>query len=126
MDTLDPDIINGKDAEKWHAALDVINTADMPPEDVKQPNDEERRKIVDWMTVSHKIAKDKKRGEAKTVVRRLTKDQYTNSLQDLLDMDVNFGKTLPPEAKSHMGFTNGISQFVGRDVFEQVADCARF
>lgn len=106
LDELDPDIINGKDAEKWHAALDVINTADMPPEDVKQPSDEERRKIVEWMTLNLKLAKEKKRGEAKTVVRRLTRDQYNNSLQELLGLDVDFSKTLPPEAKSHMGFTN--------------------
>ena len=106
LDELDPDIINGKDAEKWHAALDVINTADMPPEDSKQPKGDERRKIVDWMTLNLKLAKEKKRGEAKTVVRRLTRDQYNNSLQELLGLDVDFSKTLPPEAKSHMGFTN--------------------
>ena len=106
LDMLDPDIINGRDAEKWHAALDVINTADMPPDDVKQPSDDERRKIVDWMTVNLKLAKEKKRGEAKTVVRRLTRDQYSNSLQKLLGLDIDFARTLPPEAKSHMGFTN--------------------
>ncbi|WDE97054.1 DUF1592 domain-containing protein [Lentisphaera profundi] len=106
LDILDPDIINGKDGEKWHAALDVINTADMPPDDVKQPSDAERRKIVDWMTGNLKLAKEKKRGEAKTVVRRLTKDQYNNSLQKLLGLSIDFSNTLPPEAKSHMGFTN--------------------
>ena len=58
LDILNPDFVNGPDAEAWHAALDVINTADMPPDDVKQPSDEERRKLVEWMTVSLKVAKE--------------------------------------------------------------------
>ena len=94
IDILDPDMIKGMDAEKWHAALDVINTEDMPPEDVKQPSAEERQTIVDWMTYELKVAKEMKRGKQNNVMRRLTKQQYTNTLQDLLGIEAEFGKKL--------------------------------
>jgi hypothetical protein len=106
LDMLDPDMVKGMDAEKWHAALDVINTADMPPDDVKQPSKEERQIIVDWMTSELKHAKEIKRGEQNNVMRRLTKEQYSNTLQDLLGVEANFGKKLPPDPLSHMGFSN--------------------
>ena len=106
LDTLDPDIINGPDAEAWHATLDVINTADMPPEDVKQPNDEQRRQLVDWMTTNLKIAKEKKRGKQNNIMRRLTKEQYNHAVSELLGISIDFSKPLPPETLSHMGFSN--------------------
>ena len=42
----------------------------------------------------------------KGVMRRLTKRQYTNSLNELLNVSVNFGDVLPDDGKSKMGFTN--------------------
>ena len=36
----------------------------------------------------------------------MTKSQYTNSLNELLDVDIDFGDVLPNDGKSKMGFTN--------------------
>ena len=35
LDTLDPDIVQGTSAERWHDALNKINLGEMPPE--KEP-----------------------------------------------------------------------------------------
>ena len=57
LDSLDADIVKGKDGEHWHAALDAINIDDMPPPKKKrQPSDAERRKIVEWITANIKLA----------------------------------------------------------------------
>ena len=56
LDQLNVDLINGADAESWHAVLDVLNAGDMPPEDEAQPNAAERRIMVDWMTRTLKNA----------------------------------------------------------------------
>ena len=32
LDTLDPDIVRGTSAERWHDALNKINLGEMPPE----------------------------------------------------------------------------------------------
>ncbi|WP_158965449.1 DUF1592 domain-containing protein [Paraglaciecola sp. L3A3] len=125
LDILNPDFINGADAEHWHAALDMINTAEMPPKKKKQPTGEERRIIVDWMTQGIQLAKAAKQGESKQVLRRLTKEQYTNTLQDLLGIEVNFGRELPNDPLSSIGFSNSgellQSSTLHLETFEKIA-----
>ena len=106
LDTLDPDLARGPDASKWRVVLDMINSGEMPPEGKSHPGDEERRALVEWMTASLRYAAEMKRGENKAVIRRLTKDQYTHSLNTLLGVSVRFGDVLPDDAKSEMGFSN--------------------
>lgn len=106
LDVLDPDIVHGPDAEGWHTALDMINGGEMPPRRADQPTDEERRKLVAWMTGGLELAAERRKGELKTVVRRLNKEQYTRTLQELLGLGVDFGRPLPDDAKSEMGFSN--------------------
>lgn len=106
LDTLDPGLGGRADAEAWRAALDMINGAEMPPEDEDQPDDAGRRVLVDWMTASLRDAAARFAGERHTVLRRLTKDQYTNALQDLLAVPIDFGRALPDDGKSKMGFSN--------------------
>ena len=106
LDQLSDKLAQGEDAEAWHAALDMINAGDMPPEDADQPSKEEREQIVNWITTSLARAADAKKRTQKTSVRRLTRSQYTNTLQDLLGVKIDFGKTLPADSKSEMGFTN--------------------
>lgn len=106
LDVLNWDMINGPDAEGWHSALDMINSGEMPPEKKPQLKDEERRAVVDWMTDNLKQAAVAKQNNNKGVMRRLTKAQYTNTLNELLDVSVNFGDVLPNDGKSEMGFSN--------------------
>ncbi|MDU0353657.1 DUF1592 domain-containing protein [Paraglaciecola aquimarina] len=125
LDILNPDFIKGSDAEHWHAALDMINTAEMPPKKKKQPSADERRIIVDWMTQGIQLAKAAKKGESKQVLRRLTKEQYTNTLQDLLGIEVNFGRELPDDPLSDIGFSNSgellQSSTLHLETFEKIA-----
>ena len=106
LDQLSDKLSQGEDAEAWHAALDVLNAGDMPPEDADQPSPQEREQIVNWITNSLAKAADAKKQTRKTSVRRLTRTQYTNTLQDLLGISVNFGEALPSDSKSEMGFRN--------------------
>ncbi|MEO0508531.1 MAG: DUF1592 domain-containing protein [Verrucomicrobiota bacterium] len=106
LDQLNWDMVNGPDAEGWHTALDQINAGEMPPKGKAQPSNEERRLIVDWITENLEKAAIAKRAQPQNMMRRLTRSQYTNTLNDLLHLDVNFGDVLPDDAKSEMGFTN--------------------
>jgi len=112
VDDLDPDMIRGKDAEIWQLVLDQLNLGDMPPEDAEQPlPNEERKVLVNWLTASLKDAAEMKRKDIRVVLRRLTNEQYTNSLRDLLQLDVDFGEDLPPDGLSDEGFkNNGLEQ----------------
>jgi mono/diheme cytochrome c family protein len=106
LNRLDPEMTAQADAEGWHAALDVINAGEMPPEDEAQPSDAERRLVVRWLTESLARAADRQKGERAVVLRRLTREQYTNSLQDLLGVPIEFGETLPEDGKAKNGFSN--------------------
>ncbi len=106
LNTLDPDIVHGKDGAKWRAALDMINLGEMPPEDEPPLTDKERQQLVEWLTSSLKYDIELQKSNNRVVMRRLTREQYTNSLNDLLKVPVNFGNVLPADAKSEMGFTN--------------------
>lgn len=106
LDKLDPDLIKGKDAETWRAMLDMINTGEMPPEDEAQLSETERTLLVDWITASIQQAVEVRKSEQKAVIRRLTKNQYTNSLNTLLNVSNKFGDVLPDDGKSEMGFSN--------------------
>ena len=106
LDTLHWNMINGRDAERWHAALNVINLGEMPPKKKPQLKNEERQKLVGWLSKNLDKAAIAKRKDNKRVMRRLTKVQYTNSLNELLGVSVNFGDVLPNDGKSKMGFSN--------------------
>jgi len=106
LDVLDWDMINGYDAERWHSALNVINLGEMPPEDEKQLSDQDRLAVVNWMTENLSQAAIAKQKDNRTVMRRLTREQYTNSLNALLGVSVRFGDVLPEDGKSKMGFSN--------------------
>ncbi|AWB68985.1 hypothetical protein C2869_09580 [Saccharobesus litoralis] len=125
LDNLSPDFVNSHDAPNWHAALDMINTGEMPPKKKQQPSDAERRILVDWLTEGILLAKEAKKGESKQVIRRLTKQQYSNTLQDLLGINVDFADLLPDDPLSHMGFSNSgellQSSTLHLETFEQIA-----
>ncbi|MGB2434581.1 MAG: DUF1592 domain-containing protein, partial [Flavobacteriaceae bacterium] len=106
LDTLHWNMMNGRDAERWHSALNVINLGEMPPKKKPQLKDEERRELVSWLSDNLQKAAIAKRKDNKSVMRRLTKAQYTNSLNELLEVSVNFGDVLPNDGKSKMGFSN--------------------
>lgn len=107
LSELDPAMTAGSVAERWHEALNRINLGEMPPEDAAQPNDAERQMIVKWMTDSLALARQASKKSPRNLIRRLTREQYSNTLADLLRVPIEFGKNLPADPKSEMGFTNG-------------------
>ena len=128
MDILNKNIVNGIDAESWRLALDQLNLDEMPPRKKKQPTPDERRKIISYLTESLKTAAEHKRKDIQVVMRRLTKQQYTNTVRDLLNLDLNFGKPLPTERLSEDGFkNNGEEQVISllqTEYYQSIADNA--
>ncbi|MCA8974110.1 MAG: DUF1592 domain-containing protein, partial [Planctomycetes bacterium] len=106
LDDLDPQMTTRAAAEVWHSALDMINGKEMPPDDEPQPTEAERRAVVRWLDESLALAAQRQRGERQVVLRRLTRRQYTNSLQQLLGLTIDFGRVLPADAISKSGFSN--------------------
>jgi hypothetical protein len=111
LDKLDPDLVNGSDADMWQEVLDLINISEMPPKEARaQPKRSERLVIVDALTLSFRQAMEARRSTGgRNVIRRLTAYEYNNTLRDLLGLDLQYAVDLPPEGSAKEGFKNNSS-----------------
>ncbi|EMI22500.1 protein containing DUF1592 [Rhodopirellula maiorica SM1] len=123
---IDPDLVNGGDAEWWEEVLAALNNGEMPPRDEMEMVDEDRATVVEWLSNEIHFASIARRArESNTSFRRLTKYEYNYALQDLLGEPWDFAKDLPPESVSEDGFQNSsdslhlsVSQF---ETYRQLA-----
>ena len=107
LDTLDPDIIRGTSAERWHDALNKINLGEMPPEKEPPLTASERRTLTDWITQDLKSAADIRRNAGgQAVLRRLNRAEYQYTMTDLLGFDMDYSREFPADAISADGFRN--------------------
>lgn len=106
LDQLSLDLSRAEDAETWQSVLDVLNAGEMPPDEAPQPSSDQRQQMVDWITQSLRLAAESRNQSNVVLFRRLTRSQYSNSLQSLLGVLVDFGDALPSDGKSKIGFSN--------------------
>ena len=84
IDNLSTDFSNLEIAEQWQAILDELNGATMPPEDEPQPTKEELTGILESLTYKIEEAKKLHYGkDRQTVMRRLNKREYINTMYEL-------------------------------------------
>jgi mono/diheme cytochrome c family protein len=87
----------------WSEIVNVLNSHEMPPESESQPAPDDVAKVVDWIT--KKIAEaELSRKESAIVLRRLNRNEYKNTIRDLVGIDIDVsGFPLDPSAD---GFDN--------------------
>ena len=95
----------------WQHVLYQLLERAMPPEDEPQPSEPQRRSLVAWVERAMAVASERN-AETNGSVRRLTVDQYRNTLRDLLHLDEDLTEVLPPEAVSKDGFQNNARSMV--------------
>ena len=89
--------------------LDQLNLGEMPPrkKDVKQPSIPESQQAIDWLTQTL-LAFEKSQGSDETVLRRINKREYKNTMRDLLGLEnlpFDFTQDFPVDENDH-GFVN--------------------
>ncbi|MCM8533156.1 MAG: DUF1592 domain-containing protein [Lentisphaeraceae bacterium] len=91
----------------WKKAVASVKVNDMPPkEDVKKiPTEKERQQFTEWVAKLKYLAP---KDPGPYVIRRLTKDEYGNTLQDLYGIDKSVTDNLPDEVIGE-GYINSIS-----------------
>ncbi len=107
VDTLDPDLVHGDDADWWLEVAGALTKSEMPPEGEAKMPDEVRGKVIEWLTTEIQIASEVRRSEqGHSSFRRMTRYEYNYTLQDLLGLTFDLAKDLPPETFSQDGFQN--------------------
>lgn len=107
IDTLNPDLQHGEDADWWTEVLAVLSNGEMPPPDDVDMPDRDRALIVDWLSNEIQVASRNRRASGQhTSFRRMTRYEMNYALQDLLGLPFSFTDNLPPEANSEDGFQN--------------------
>ena len=106
-----PGLLQGdsNSAELLEEALDAINRGDMPPtkNGVRQPSDAETRQVVKDLTSFLSRLSDSK-SKTTTMLRRLNRFEYVNTMSDLLGLRkefFSFTSDFPADAIEH-GFDN--------------------
>ncbi len=109
IDELNPDLLTGADIAKWREVYNVLSNSEMPPEDEPEYAiaDEDRGKIVDWLSDElNKASVVRRNDKEHSSFRRLAKYEYDYALQDLLGLSYPLASKLPPETASEDGFKN--------------------
>ena len=82
-----------------------LQEGNMPPKKASQPSAEERQVVLEWVSQALQAGERKERA-CNGSVRRLTVEQYHNTLRDLLGVEDLLAKALPADGVSKEGFRN--------------------
>lgn len=99
LDQLGTDFLAGKTADVWHEVIDSINTGEMPSEEVKKrPDAAQSFAVVEWVGTELRNAEKQARMAGRRILsRRLNREEYLNTVRDLLRLDEKFVETLREE-----------------------------
>jgi hypothetical protein len=101
---LTQDLTNSTDT--WFKALAALESRIMPPADAPQPTDEQRSRIIQWIEVDYAAEQCGKATEhAPVVMRRLNRDEYNNTIRDLIGLNLRPADDFPADEMS-FGFDN--------------------
>ena len=125
FDNVQWQITNNDHAQRWQDVLDQLNGGDMPPDDAKQPSNDELSHALDALTGAVLEARRRLTDHGGEVtLRRLNKREYSNTVKHL------FGFGVAPDDIPDVGEitsfdTVGSEQFFSSSNFEAFLELGR-
>jgi len=125
LDRLGTDFSVDATRESWRRALEQLNAGSMPPKAKPRPAPAELRTLTAWMGAGLDAAESVRRAkEGRVVVRRLNRNEYQNTIRDLLGVDIDLVELLPLDSSSH-GFDNlGEAMHISSFLMERYLEAA--
>ena len=109
----------------WQKVLDVMNSGEMPPDNKRQPKNEEKADFLDDLAQTMVLARRKLSDSGgKITMRRLNRREYRNTIESLTGVSLNV-ESLPSDGGTGTFDTVGASQFISSDQFEQYLKLGR-
>ncbi len=124
VDKLAADFDNPASRDRWLAVLKRVQAGEMPPKSKARPAEKETQTLAGWIEAKAGAAR---LAHGRTVLRRLNRVEYQNTVRDLLGIDVDFQDMLPADSSAD-GFDNigealHVSSFL-MDKYLEAADTA--
>src|SRR5437868_1092798 len=109
----------------WFRALDAFETRIMPPDDARQPADDEIARVVQWIEGDYFLARQsRKPGPVKAVLRRMNRAEYNNTIRDLVGVDFRPADDFPQDEMGY-GYDNiGAALSISPSHVEKYLDAA--
>ncbi|WP_258536966.1 DUF1592 domain-containing protein [Novosphingobium taihuense] len=99
------DLVDGRNAEAWEKILRRMATGEMPPHSKPQPELAQRAAVVEWLDSARAQYVAAHPDPGRSAVRRLNRTEYANAVRDLLGVQADLARALPPD-NSGFGFDN--------------------
>lgn len=94
-DHLTAELVQPRMVDHWKEVFDRINAGEMPPEDEPRPDVKQQTAVVEWINGKLREADlAAKNAGGQTPMRRLNRDEYANTIRDLLHLDEKFVRPL--------------------------------
>lgn len=115
-----------KSRSQWASVAEQLRNRTMPPADEDQPSEEDRLSIANWIEDSlRKTACDLGPYAGSVTTRRLNRNEYDNTIRDLLDLDTDLAQKFPVDGSGGEGFdNNGETLFLPPVLMERYLEAA--
>ncbi len=115
------------DLPRWTLLLRKLMAKEMPPQPMKQPPEELRRQVIDWIAAVRKNEARKHAGDPGPVpARRLSNAEYNYTIRDLTGVDLRPAREFPVDPANQAGFDNsGESLTVSSSLMSKYLEAAR-
>ncbi|MFT5525109.1 MAG: hypothetical protein ACI9HK_003075 [Pirellulaceae bacterium] len=127
LHALDGDLSAGHEIERWGLILEMLESGEMPPEEMPQPSDAERQAVVKWIDAGlREYVNAASQVATVPTMRRLTNFEYQNTIRDLLGFELELIKNLPEDPVKPYKFNN-TAQFMlmGMEQLDRYKENAR-
>jgi hypothetical protein len=106
VDALAFDFGDQASRDRWLSVLERIEAGEMPPEEKPRPAAKDSAALASWIRARDEAAARVQRvAEGRVVLRRLNRAEYTNTVRDLLGIDLDLRENLALDG-SMDGFDN--------------------
>lgn len=94
---------NGENFMRWVKIYDRVSSGEMPPKDQPRPPATDVAALIGWLKPAIiEAERSRQNGEERTVLRRLTKAEYENTIRDLFDLPgIALANDLPADGSAH-------------------------
>lgn len=89
---------------RWSEVLNMLNSDAMPPDSEPQPSDQHVEEVAEWIE-RERLRAEQARKDRVIVLRRLNREEYNNTIRDLIGVDLDLAGEFPEDPPAG-GFDN--------------------